>query len=79
MSWNLEWEAAAIEGLKLLPSWQAAARVSRAMMDFAETGRGDVRRVGGNEYRLHVGLHVVRFSMDAPTRTLNVWTVFTKG
>ncbi len=80
MSWSLEWETAAEEGLKRLPNWQAAARVCRAMMDFAETGQGDVRRVGnGQEYRLHVGTYVVRFGMDAQTRTLNVWTVFRRG
>jgi mRNA-degrading endonuclease RelE of RelBE toxin-antitoxin system len=80
MIWNLEWETSAEEGLKRLPSWQVAARVCRAMMDFAETGRGDVRRVGsGNEYRLHVGAHVVRFGMSSSTRTLSVWTVFRKG
>ncbi len=38
MRWNLEWEAAAEEGLKRLPTWHAAARVSQAMMAFAETG-----------------------------------------
>lgn len=80
MSWSLEWEAAAEEGLKHLPSWQAAARVSRAMMDFAQTGRGDVRRLGnGQEFRLHVGSCVVRFGIDVPTRTINVWTVFRRG
>jgi mRNA-degrading endonuclease RelE of RelBE toxin-antitoxin system len=80
MSWSLEWETAAEEGLKHLPSWQAAARVCRAMMDFAETGRGDVRRTGnGQEYRLHVGSYVVRFGVDASTRTINVWTVFQRS
>jgi mRNA-degrading endonuclease RelE of RelBE toxin-antitoxin system len=80
MSWSLEWEASAEEGLKRLPDWHAAARVSRAMMDFAETGRGDVRKVGlGQELRLHVGPYVVRFGMDAATRTISVWTVFRKG
>lgn len=79
MSWNLEWEAGAEERLKHLPTWQVAARVSRAMMDFAETGRGDVRRVGsGQEFRLHVGPYVVRFGIDAATRTIRVWTVFQK-
>jgi hypothetical protein len=79
MIWNLEWEASAEEGLKHLPSWQAAARVCRAMMDFAATGRGDVRQVGsGQEFRLHVGHYVARFGMDASTHTINVWTVFQK-
>jgi hypothetical protein len=50
------------------------------MMDFAETGRGDIRRVGsGQEYRLYVGPCVVRFGVDVPTRTLIVWTVFQRG
>ena len=80
MSWSLEWEAGAEEGLKHLPIWQAAARVCRAMMDFAQIGRGDVRRVGsGQEFRLHVGSYVARFGMDASTRTIHVWTVFRKG
>jgi mRNA-degrading endonuclease RelE of RelBE toxin-antitoxin system len=79
MTWRLEWEAAAEEGLKHLQSWQAAARVCRAMMDFAETGRGDVRRLGsGQEFRLHVGPYVARFGIDVSTRTINVWTVFRK-
>lgn len=77
MSWKLEWEISAEEALKRLPSWQAAARVCEAMMEFAETGKGDVRRVGqGHEYRLHIGSYVVRFGVDAPSRTLYVWTVF---
>ena len=80
MIWNLEWEAGAEEGLRRLPSWQVAARVCRAMMDFAETGRGDVRRKGDeHEYRLHVGPYVARFGVDSATRTITVWTVFKKG
>jgi mRNA-degrading endonuclease RelE of RelBE toxin-antitoxin system len=77
MRWNLEWEASAEACLKRLPTWQAAARVARAMMDFAETGRGDVRALGeGQEFRLRVGEYVVRFGADVSTRTLHVWTVF---
>lgn len=47
------------------------------MMDLAETGRGDVRALGtGQEFRLYVDTYVVRFGIDASTRTIHVWTVF---
>ena len=79
MTWKLEWEVGAEEGLKRISSWQAAARVCRAMMDFAESGRGSVRRVGNTqEFRLHVDRYVVRFGVEIPTRTIRVWTVFRK-
>lgn len=49
------------------------------MMDFVESGRGNVRRVGNTqEYRLHVDRYVVRFGVEIPTRTIRVWTVFRK-
>lgn len=77
MSWRIEWEVSAEETLKRLPTWRAAARVCKGMMDFAATGAGDVRRMGyGDEYRLYVGSYVVRFSADRADRTLRVWTVF---
>jgi|HubBroStandDraft_2_1064218.scaffolds.fasta_scaffold554831_2 hypothetical protein len=79
MKWDLEWDTAAEEGMKHFPSWQDAARLCRAMMIFAETGEGDVRRVGqGPEYRLHAGSYVARFGIDASTETITVWTVFRK-
>ncbi|MFT3767201.1 MAG: hypothetical protein QM820_17020 [Minicystis sp.] len=80
MSWSLEWEAAAEEALKRLPSWQAAARVSRAVIEFAHTGQGDFRQVGeGPEYRLYVGAYVVRLGFDTRARIIHVWGVFPRG
>ena len=80
MTFTLAWEESAIACLKRLPSWQVAARVCRAMIDFAATGRGDVRRVGhSQEFRLHVAPYVVRFSVNAEERVLMVWTVFRLG
>ncbi len=79
MIWEVEWHVSAEEALKRLPSWQVAARLCRAVRDFAEQGVGDVRRLGdGQEFRLHVGRYVVRFGVDSESQTIQVWTVFSK-
>jgi mRNA-degrading endonuclease RelE of RelBE toxin-antitoxin system len=78
MTYTVEWEISAIEALKRLPTWQAAARVSRAVMDLAQTGQGDLRRLGeGREFRLYVSPHVVRLSIDTSEKMICVWAVFT--
>jgi mRNA-degrading endonuclease RelE of RelBE toxin-antitoxin system len=78
MTYTVAWENSAIEALKRLPTWQAAARVSRAVLDFARTGQGDVRRLGeGREFRLHISPHVVRLSIDTSAKLICVWGVFT--
>ncbi|HSN97025.1 MAG TPA: hypothetical protein VLS89_01970 [Candidatus Nanopelagicales bacterium] len=45
------------------------------MIRFAETQRGDVEWVSPY-YRLRVGHYRVRFTIDAPTRTMNVLYVY---
>ena len=79
MTWTIEWSVAAEEGLKRLPSWQVAARVASAVLELARTGRGDLRRVRGQDYRLYVGMYVVRLSMDQQSHTIDVWTIFRSG
>jgi len=78
MTYSLEWEISAEEALKRLPSWQAAARVSHAVISFAQTGQGELRRFGeAGEYRFYVRPYVVRLSIDTAARMIRVWNVFT--
>ena len=79
MSLSVHWPTAAEESLKRIPSTAAAARISKAVLAYATSGIGDVRRASGGEYRLHVPPYVVRFSIDATTETLVVWSVYSRG
>ena len=55
---------------------QAAMRIFEALQRFAETGEGDLKRLKGqgDEFRLRVGDHRVRFTEDS-AGTLHIHTV----
>ena len=71
---NLAWSAAAERDLLEMP-WRVAARIARATMLFARTGRGDVRAdATGRKLRLVVDAHAVLMTVD-PVDGLTVWRV----
>ena len=76
MTWTVRWDPAAVADLMQLDP-PDAARVDRAVQDYAGTGRGNVTRVGGDDddgphFRLYVfPRYVVRFVLDRTTHTLH--------
>jgi mRNA-degrading endonuclease RelE of RelBE toxin-antitoxin system len=84
MTWSVRWDPDAVDDLmRLAPA--DAARVDRAVQDYALNGQGHVTRVAGEEdegphYRLYVfPRYVVRFVLDRTTQTLHVWRVLTRA
>jgi hypothetical protein len=84
MTWHVRWDPAAIEDLMRL-SPADAARVDRAVQEFAASGTGNVKRVEGTDedgphFRLYVfPKFIVRFVLDRATHTLHVWRVLTRA
>ncbi len=78
MNWRLQWSGAALRSIHKIP-WQDAARIDAAVMLFAETGRGDARRLPDDDavtLRLRVGDYRVRLSLDFPNGVMHVWIVY---
>ncbi len=65
MSWEIVWTEHAQRDMRHL-NREVASRVLRAVNRFAETERGDLRKLGGEdeEWALRVGVWRVRFSYD---------------
>ncbi len=72
------WTTPARHDLRRL-SRDTAARIVRAVDQFAETGQGDVKKLAGsaNEWRLRVGTWRVRFTRG--TGTIIVTRVLPRG
>lgn len=69
---NIEWDPYAIEDWQRL-SLEDAARVARAVQQWAHSGAGLVEVTeGAGVYRLYVDRYVVRFLVDSTTGTLHV-------
>jgi len=69
---NVEWDPYAIEDWQRL-GLDDAARVARAVQQWAETGAGLVEVTEGQGvYRLYVDRYVVRFLVDSTTDTMHV-------
>jgi hypothetical protein len=61
---NVTWSPVAEDDLRTIP-WRHAARVDRAVMNFAKTGRGDIQRdESGRRLRLIVGGYAVLMTVD---------------
>jgi len=69
---NVEWDPYALDDWQRL-SLEDAARVARAVQQWAETGAGLVEVTeGGGVYRLYVDRYVVRFLVDDAMDTMHV-------
>jgi hypothetical protein len=84
MTWAIRWGPQAVDDLlRLAPA--DAARVDRAVQDYANSGQGHVTRVSGEgdqgpHHRLYVfPRFVVRFIFDYTTHTIHVWRVVTRA
>ncbi len=78
--WQVNWTRPALRGLRRL-SDSDARRVYEAVRTLAEEGRGDVRKLQGQEdrWRLRVGDIRVVFAFDAATHTISVVEVTPRG
>ena len=76
MSWQLTYSQRVARDLRgLNPT--IARRVANALQRLAETGRGDLDRLQGQdqEWRLRVGAWRVRLTLDHRTNTIHVYRV----
>jgi hypothetical protein len=79
MMWELDWHFVAERDLRSIPSVDAATRLDAAILHFAATNRGPVRRVVPQDpkrLRLEVPGAVALLYADADTGILVVWRVF---
>jgi hypothetical protein len=82
MSWTLQWSFV-VEHRDLLEiHWQVAARICAALMQLAETGRGDLAQIEAddpNRFRLRVKGAEARLFVDTKARTIYVVRIFPRG
>jgi mRNA interferase RelE/StbE len=75
MTFSVAWTEQAQEDLGSLDK-PIAKRVVKAVVRFAETNAGDVKKLQGSEdYRLRVGDWRVRFRFDHSAQTIRVLTI----
>lgn len=77
-SWESCWAFPAERTLKQIP-WRDAARVDAAILRFAATGEGHVRRLRSDDavtLRLYVLPYGVRITLDRFDGLLTVWSVY---
>lgn len=70
MSLRIDWSYPALAALMNLHPYEAMA-VDRAVIRYAETREGDVKRVAPH-FSLRIGAFRVRFGVDCDTDTMNV-------
>jgi hypothetical protein len=81
MSLEIEWHPVARQDLLAIP-WRAAARVDAAIMHFAATGQGHIKRISPTDprkLRLFVSGAVALLFVDITTRTVHVGRVFSSA
>ena len=80
MIWKIEWGAPAANDMRHLDH-QVAQRVRNALIRFAETGHGDMKRLRGphEEWRLRVGSWRVRLTLHRSTETMEILRVLPRG
>lgn len=80
MSWQLEWTERALKDAERLDR-TVRERVVTALERLAETGQGDLKRLGGGEpeWRLRVGDWRVRFTFDYAGKLIRVLRVLPRG
>jgi hypothetical protein len=78
MTWRVEWSAVSHADVRRI-SWHLAARICKAVLDYAESGAGFVERVTpGDPNALRIRVHgaAARIRLDPETRTIFVWRIF---
>lgn len=80
MSYRVSWTDRALKDLRRLEK-PLVSRIISSVDTFAETGRGDVKKLtnAGGEYRLRVGDWRVRFTLDDGVKILSVIRVLPRG
>jgi hypothetical protein len=81
MSWSLRWSEVAERDL-LSIDWRIAGNVDAALMRFAATGEGPLRRVEPDDhlrYRLRIRGAEARLFLDARERVVYVVRVFARS
>ena len=77
MKWSLVWTNAALRDMRKLDP-RLASRLRRALVEFAETGHGDVAKLKGvspSEWRLRVGDRRLFFRYISEAREIQVLRV----
>jgi mRNA interferase RelE/StbE len=80
VSWRLAWTERALKDAERLDR-TVRERVVAALEKLAETGQGDIRRLGGGdpEWRLRVGDWRVRFVFDYAGKIIQVLRVLPRS
>ncbi len=75
-SWEIVWSYPAAWMLRAIP-WRQAARVDAAVQRFAQTGAGDIERIGESMrfLRLHVLPFMLHLEVNADEGILRVWSL----
>ncbi|MFO0592365.1 MAG: hypothetical protein U0441_32770 [Polyangiaceae bacterium] len=79
---KLRWHPAAIYDLRSLPTWRLAAEVDAAVLRFAATGEGQLRRTSADDphnVRLITARTVVLLHVDEVDEVIHVGRVFRSG
>ncbi len=83
MNWTVRWEDEAAEDLAHLACRdpKRAANIIQRVVDFAEQGRGDIKKLAArqDEWRLRVGSWRVIFTFNRAERELLELSVETRG
>ena len=71
--WHVAWTNRAHRDLRRIDR-AIAARIYAAIIRFAETGQGDIRRLSarGNQWRLRIGDYRARFIPDYESQTVQI-------
>ena len=78
MTWRIEWSPLAEHRLRELP-WRDATRVDAAVLQFANTGKGQLVRLPSDApitLRLCVTPYYVRLTLDPFSGVMHIWTVY---
>jgi hypothetical protein len=78
MTWSVDWTPAAIASLEC-KHWLDASAVAEAVYRLAETGRGALYVMPGDQAtsaRLRVGSYRVRLARDSREKVLRIWYVY---
>ena len=75
--WEVSWSHAGLWSLRQIP-WRDGGRVDAAVMAYAASGQGKLKRINGDprQLLLLVAPYAVRLTLDPFDRKIVVWWVF---
>jgi hypothetical protein len=79
MTWTVRWSEVCEADVRRIP-WPLAARICASVLEFAESGVGMVERTTPGDpslLRVRVRGAAALVRLDAETRTLSVWRIYT--